>query len=66
VRYTTPVQFTGFDVDFPSTGELLVSGNNSSVRLVALDNVNVRIDLDNDGNGTVDESIQTTWLALAN
>jgi len=66
VTYTTPVQFAGFDVDCPSTGQLLISGYNSSVRLVTLDNVNVRIDLDNDGNGTVDESIPTTWLELAN
>jgi len=64
VSYTTPVQFEGFGVDFPDTGELLISGNNSSVRLIALDNVNVRIELDNDGNGSVDETIETTWAAL--
>lgn len=64
VRYTTPVQFTGFDVDYPDTGEILIMGNNSSARLVALDNVNVRIDIDSDGNGSVDETILTTWADL--
>ena len=64
VNYSTPIQFAGSDTDFPDSGELLVTGNNSSARLVALDNVNVRIDLDNDGNGSVDEMIMTTWLEL--
>ena len=66
VTYSTPLQFQGFGVDFPHTGELLVTGANSSARLVAIDNVDVRIDLDNDGNGTVDEMINTTWAALTN
>ena len=66
VSYMTPVMFEGFGVDYPDSGELLVTGNNSSVRLVAIDNVNVRIDIDNDGNGSVDESINTTWAALTN
>lgn len=66
VTYSTPLQFQGFDIDYPHTGELLVTGDNSSARLVAIDNVDVRIDLDNDGNGTVDEMINTTWAALTN
>jgi hypothetical protein len=66
VTYSTPVQFQGFDVDYPHMGELLVTGTNSSVRLVAINNVDVRIDLDNDGNGSVDEMINTTWAALTN
>lgn len=65
VSFTTPVQFEGNDVDYPHTGELLISGSSSTVRLVALDNVNVRIELDNDGDGTVDETIDTTWAALS-
>jgi len=65
VSFTTPVQFVGDDADFPHTGELLITGSNSSVRLIALDNVNVRIELDNDGNGSVDVTVETTWAALA-
>lgn len=66
VSYSTPVQFSGFDNGYPDSGELLVTGDNSSARLVTLDNVNVRIDLDNDGNGSVDETIMTTWAELTN
>ncbi len=64
VSFTTPVQFQGFGVDFPGSGELLISGNNSSARLIALDNVNVRIEIDNDGVAGVDETIETTWAEL--
>jgi hypothetical protein len=64
VSYATPVDFEGFDVDYPSVGEFLVTGNNSSARLIAIDNVNVRIDIDTDGNGTVNNTINTTWAAL--
>jgi hypothetical protein len=64
VDYTTPVTFEGLGAEFPNSGELLVSGANSSARLVALDNTNVRIDVDSNGDGTVDDMISTTWAAL--
>ncbi len=48
------------------TGNSMTTSSNSSARLVALDNVNVRIDLDSDGNGSVDETILTTWANLTN
>jgi hypothetical protein len=53
VSYSTPVTFEGFDLDYPGTGEFLVEGD-----------VNVRIEVDTDGNGTVDETINTTWAEL--
>ena len=64
VVYSTPVTFEGFDDSYPHTGELLVTGDDSSARLVALDEVDVRIDVDLDGDGTVDTSIESTWDAL--
>lgn len=64
VRYSTPVTFTGFDNGYPEAGELLVTGSASSLRLIALDAVNVRIEIDSDGNGSVDQIIETTWDAL--
>ncbi len=64
VTYTTPVTFAGFDNDYPQSGELLVTGASSSARLIALDAVNVRVEIDTDGDGTVDEVIDTTWAAL--
>lgn len=64
VSYSTPVQFQGDGIDYPHTGELLITGGNSSARLIALDNVNVRIELDSDGDGVVDVTVNTTWDAL--
>lgn len=64
VSYSTPVQFQGDGIDYPHTGELLMTGGNSSARLITLDNVNVRIELDSDGDGAVDVTVDTTWDAL--
>lgn len=64
VSYTTPVQFQGNGIDYPHTGELLITGGNSSARLIVLDNVNIRIELDSNGDGSVDVTVDTTWGAL--
>ena len=56
--------FSGFDNGYPQTGELLVTGASSSARLIALDAVNVRVEIDSDGDGTVDDVIDTTWAEL--
>jgi hypothetical protein len=63
INYSTPVTFQGFDFDYPSSGEFLVTSGTSSLRLIALDSVNVRIEINNDG---VIEIIDTTWAAFAN
>lgn len=64
VHYSNPVEFAGLGTDFPDSGEFLAEGHNSSLRLVAEDNVNVRIEIDVDADGTIDETINTTWAAL--
>jgi hypothetical protein len=61
VRYTTPLTFEGVGQNYPHTGELLVSGDSSSARLVAVDEINVRIEVDANGDGSIDETINTTW-----
>lgn len=62
VTYSTPVLFEGSGEDYPSAGELLVTGaGNASIRLIALDSVNVRLEIDVDGDGAVDETRDTTW-----
>jgi hypothetical protein len=66
VDFSTELVFQGFDNDYPSIGELLVTGDTSSARLIALDNVNVRIEIDNNEDGTIDDVIDTTWDALVN
>lgn len=64
VDYSTPEAFTGFDGEYPSAGEFFVMAPNSSARLVAVDNVAIQILIDTDGDGTVDETINSTWAEL--
>lgn len=63
-RYSMPVQFSGEGIDYPSEGVLLVEGENSSARLTAVDNVNVTLELDVNGDGETDQTIETTWVDL--
>ena len=64
VRYSTPVTFQGLGSEFPNVGEFLVQGAASSLRLIAVSSTDVRIDIDSDGDGNVDEMIETTWAEL--
>jgi hypothetical protein len=64
VGYSTPVMFEGSGEAYPFTGQFLVSGENSSVLLTALDEINVRLESDFDGDGVADETTDTTWDAL--
>lgn len=65
VTYGTPVTFEALGDAYPYTGELLVTGaDNATLRLIAMDEVNVRILADYDGDGATDETIDTTWDEL--
>ena len=64
VVYSTETTFQGNEGEYPNTGVLLVRGDNSSARLVAIDATNVRIEIDTNGDGTVDEIIELTWAEL--
>ena len=64
IGYSTEVTFAAFFGSYPYTGTLLVEGENSTARLVAVDAQNVRIDIDINGDGTVDETIEMTWDEL--
>ena len=47
------------------TGELLVTGaNNATLRLIAIDDVNIQIEADYNGDGIIDEIMNTTWGEL--
>jgi len=64
IVYSTPVTFQGAGAAYPFTGEMLVTGDNGgTVRLIALDEINVRIETDADGDGNVDAggTEDTTW-----
>ena len=64
VQYSTPVTFSGEGFAYPSAGSLLVEGENSSARLTAVDDVNVVIEVDANGDGVIDDTINTTWASL--
>ena len=64
IRYSTPVTFEGIGNDFPNAGEFLVQGATSSLRLIAQNNTGVTIEIDSDGDGNVDQTIETTWAEL--
>lgn len=65
VSYDTPVNFTGSEEKYPHTGELLINGaNNASLRLITLDDTNIQIDADYNGDKIVDETFHLTWREL--
>lgn len=66
IVYTTPVTFQGAGATYPFAGELLVTGaNNGTVRLIALNEIDVRIETDVDGDGTPENTEVTTWDDIA-
>ncbi len=70
VSYTTITPFTGNDfvgAGNPTDGELHIttSADSSQAWLIAQpDGVNVQIDIDTDGDNTVDDTMMTTWTEL--
>lgn len=63
---TTPTPLTGIDLStFPDAGILQINGaNNSRVTLTATGGDTVRLDIDSNGDGVIDETQSTTWTAL--
>ena len=65
VDYVTTVAIEAVGDNDPNTGELLITGaDDSSVRVVIVDSSHVRLAIDQNGDGTVDEFIDTTWAEL--
>jgi hypothetical protein len=65
VSFVTTVPFTGADPDDPDAGTLVVTGaDGATLTLMALNNVDVRILVDVDGDGETDATIDTTWDVL--
>jgi len=64
IRFSTPVMFEGVEGEYPSSGELLITGDNSSARLIAENNVDVRIEINLDSDPEPEETIVTTWAEL--
>lgn len=64
--FTTPAAFKGSYMDaYPSEGQFKVVGAaNSSLTLTALDSTNVRLEIDDNGDGVTDGIIDTTWTEI--
>lgn len=65
VTYDTFTELQSSGDGYPYAGEIVVFGdNNSTVRIIAMSDVDVRIEADYDGDGATDATIDTTWAAL--
>jgi hypothetical protein len=65
IDYDTMLTIEAIGDNDPYVGEILVTGaNDSSVRLVVIDSNNIRLEVDENGDGVVDAFIDTTWAAL--
>jgi hypothetical protein len=65
VTIVTDTVFQGIEPNEPSSGQATIIGaNNSSVTLIAMGSDNVRLEIDEDGDGTAETFVDTTWDAL--
>ena len=66
ISFTTPTPFVSLPADaYPSSGVMLITGSTSTkVRITALSNTQVRLDLDANGDGTYEGSTTLNWNTL--
>ena len=65
VDFTTPVALQSLDGGNPFTGRVEITGNaGATIAVIVLDSASVRLEVDEDGDGTVDQFIDTTWDSL--
>jgi hypothetical protein len=65
VVVTTTVALTGTGSLDPSAGQITcVGAGNTRVTLVAVDSINVQLEVDRDGDGVTDETIPATWADI--
>lgn len=64
VTFETLESFIVINDDNPSEGQLLIADPSSSVLLTVIDNMSVQLEIDEDLDGTVDDTIVVTWDEL--
>ena len=66
VNFETTVPFRSLaSDDYASEGTMLITGvNGSALQLIALDSVNVRLEIDANGDGAFEDTLETTWADL--
>jgi hypothetical protein len=65
VNYATTIAVEAFGDDDPHIGQILITGDDSSVRIVINDSTSVTLEVDTNGDGVIDEYIDTTFAALS-
>lgn len=64
-EFVTVVPFQSLGENLPDTGELVITGAvNATITVRPLDRLNVRLELDLDGNGSIDEVQDVTWADI--
>ncbi len=64
INYSTPVPVEAFGDDDPHAGQILITGDSSSVRIVINSSTSVTLEVDTNGDGVIDEYIETTFGEL--
>jgi len=65
VRVSTSLALESSGDEYPYVGELRITGaENSAIVIIALDANRVRLEIDIDGDGAFDETLETTWDEL--
>jgi hypothetical protein len=65
VSFETTTSLQGTGASFAFAGEVVITGaNDATIALIALDSTLVRLEIDVDGDGAIDESVDTTWAEL--
>ncbi len=63
-RVSTPIALQGVGDGDPTVGVLKIEGADSSMTVVPQSDGHVRLDVDSNGDGVTDTTINTTWAAL--
>ena len=64
VTFETLEDFVVIGDDNPFAGQLLIRDDSSSVLVTVIDNISVQLDIDFERDGTIDQTIVTTWADL--
>jgi hypothetical protein len=64
VQYVTTTTFEGIGDNVPNTGVMVVTGDNSTETITVVDSINLTIAVDENADGIVDQTINTSWNAL--
>lgn len=63
VSYSVREPFTGFGEGNPDSGVLFIRGaNGASITMTVLSDTQVQLEMDYDGNGSVDEIVNVSWV----